>query len=65
MLTLAKLCRRFGSLNTQFQLNKARNAVRFETQNTIWDYEEANYHTQAFSKGLASLKFQKGNHSLT
>jgi hypothetical protein len=50
---------RFGSLNTQFLRNKSKNAVRFESQNIIWDFEEVNYQSTAFSKGLLSLNFQK------
>ena len=59
MITALKLYHRFGALNAQFQANKSRNAVRFEAQNIIWDYDEVNYQTQAFSKGLASLNIQK------
>jgi hypothetical protein len=65
MQKVLRLSHRFGSLNAQFQLNKARNAVRFEAQNLLWDYEETNYHAQAFTKGLASLRFQAGSSSLT
>jgi hypothetical protein len=65
MQKVLRLSHRFGSLNAQFQLNKARNAVRFEAQNLLWDYEETNYHAQAFTKGLASLQFQAGSPSLT
>lgn len=59
MNTLLKCFNRFGTLNAQFLLNKSKNAVRFESQNIIWDFEEANFQSQAFAKGLASLSFQK------
>ena len=59
MFTALRLTRQFGALNAQYQLNKSRNAVRFEAQNIIWDYEEVNYQVNAFSKGLASLNFSK------
>ena len=59
MITALRLSHRFGALNAQYQANKSRNAVRFEAQNIIWDYEEVNYQTQAFAKGLASLNIQK------
>jgi hypothetical protein len=52
---------KFGTLNAQYLLNKSRNAVRFESQNIIWDYEESNFQALAFSKGLTSLAFQKGS----
>ena len=61
MLSALRIMQRFGSLNAQYQLNKSKNAVRFEAQNIIWDYDEVNYQTNAFSKGLASLNFQKSN----
>lgn len=57
MLSLLRNAYRFGALDAQFQLNKSRNAVRFESQNLTWDYEESNYQTQAFAKGLASLRY--------
>lgn len=50
---------KFSTLNAQFLINKSRNAVRFESQNLLWDYEESNYQTQAFTKGFASLSFKK------
>jgi hypothetical protein len=59
MNTLLRNINRFGSLNAQFLINRSRNAVRFETQNLLWDYEEANYQSVAFAKGLASLAFQQ------
>lgn len=61
---MLRLFNRFGSLNAQFQRNKSRNAVRFESQNIIWDHEEANFQTQALAKGLSSLNFQKGDNFL-
>ena len=61
MQTALRVYQRFGAINAQYQLNKSRNAVRFEAQNIIWDYDEAHYQTQAFAKGLASLHFQPGN----
>lgn len=64
MQTVLRLANRFASLSTQYNLNKSRNAVRFETQNLLWDFEESNYHTLAFSKGLLSLNFRKGTNSL-
>jgi hypothetical protein len=36
---ILKLTSRFSNLNAQFLLNKSRNAVRFESQNLLWDYE--------------------------
>lgn len=63
MQTVLRLANRFASLSAQYNLNKSRNAVRFETQNLLWDFEESNYHTLAFSKGLLSLNFQKGTYS--
>jgi hypothetical protein len=59
MYALSKLSSRFATLNAQYLLNKSRNAVRFESQNILWDYEEANFQALAFSKGLTSLAFQK------
>jgi hypothetical protein len=59
MNTLLRSFNRFGTLNAQFLLNKSKNAIRFESQNLTWDFEEANYQSQAFAKGLASLSFQK------
>ena len=49
---------RFATLNAQYIANKSRNAVRFEAQNTIWDFEELNHHTMAFAKGLSTLNFR-------
>jgi hypothetical protein len=59
MTMILRTLNRFSTLNAQFLLNKSRNAVRFESQNILWDFEETNYQSQAFSKGLASLNFQK------
>lgn len=56
---ILKTINKFSTINAQFLLNKSRNAVRFESQNLLWDYEESNYQTQAFTKGLASLSFKK------
>ncbi len=56
-----KAFNKFATLNSQFLLNKSRNAVRFESQNILWDYEESNYQSQAFAKGLASLSFKKSS----
>lgn len=56
---ILKTINKFSTLNAQFLLNKSRNAVRFESQNLLWDYEESNYQAQAFTKGLASLSFKK------
>lgn len=61
MNTVLKSLSRFGSLNAQYLINKSRNAVRFESQNTLWDFEEVNYQSVAFSKGLASLAFQRSH----
>jgi hypothetical protein len=58
MNTIFRNFNRFATLNAQYLVNKSRNAVRFETQNILWDYEEANYQSQAFAKGLASLSFK-------
>lgn len=38
MITMFRLTNRFGVLNAQYQKNKSRNAVRFESQNIIWDH---------------------------
>lgn len=65
MQRVLRLTHRFGSINAQYQINKSRNAVRFEAQNLLWDYNETNYHTTAFSKGLASLQFQAGTSNPT
>jgi acyl-coenzyme A synthetase/AMP-(fatty) acid ligase len=64
MNTVLRLCNRFGALNAQYQRNKSLNAVRFESQNIVWDHEEANFQTQALAKGLSSLNFQKGDNFL-
>jgi hypothetical protein len=58
---IQKTFNRFATLNTQFLLNKSRNAVRFESQNLLWDYEESNYQSQVFAKGLASLSFKQSS----
>jgi hypothetical protein len=65
MNTILRNFSRFATLNAQFLLNKSKNAIRFEAQNIIWDFEEANYQSQAFSKGLASLAFQKSKPTIT
>ncbi len=36
---ILKTINKFSTLNAQFLLNKSRNAVRFESQNLLWDYE--------------------------
>jgi len=64
MNTVLRLANRFGALNAQYQRNKSLNAVRFESQNIIWDHEEVNFQTQALAKGLTSLNFQKGDNFL-
>mgnify|MGYP000199712411 FL=1 len=50
----------FANLNTQYALNKNKNAVRFEAQNLNWDFQVVDYHCKAFAKGLKSLNFGKG-----
>ena len=30
---------KFSTLNTQYNINKSRNAVRFESQNISWNFE--------------------------
>jgi len=61
MFSVLKNFNRFATLNAQYLANKSRNAVRFESQNISWDFEEANYQAIALSKGLTSLSFQKSS----
>ena len=57
MQLLLRRTQAFSSLATQYLLNKSRNAVRFESQNIIWDFEELNYQSNALAKGLSTMSF--------
>lgn len=59
MLGLVRNFNKFGSLNAQAVANKSKNAVRFESQNVLWDHEEVNYQSVALAKGLTSLALGK------
>jgi hypothetical protein len=59
MRLIQKSLNKFATLNAQFLLNKNKNAVRFESQNINWDFEEVNYQAVALAKGLAALSYQK------
>jgi hypothetical protein len=54
-----KSIKNFANLNAQLLANKSKNAVRFESQNIIWDFEELNYQANALAKGLLSIKHKK------
>lgn len=60
MRIVTRNLQKFASLNTQYAVNKNKNAVRFESQNLNWDFQVVEYHCKAFAKGLKSLKFDKG-----
>ena len=38
MRIISRNIQKFANLNTQFAVNKNRDAVRFESQNLNWDY---------------------------
>ena len=55
MITRIYKC--FSTINAQYVANRTKNAVRFESQNINWDYEELNYQSVALAKGLKSLNY--------
>ena len=63
MITRIYKC--FSTINAQYVANRTKNAVRFESQNINWDYEELNYQSVALAKGLKSLNYAESTKFIT